>query len=1087
MSDGGTRHRGRLLSGRFPELEEALCERVRELRADGRLDPLIVIVGSAALRTRLGDLLVRRLGAVANVRVVTLARFAGDLVAAARGAPPTMPGGLVRERLVRRLLAAETRLGYFAPVADRPHFAQALAATFTDLREACIAPDAPWAGAVAAASASTAGAAKAASLVCLYQGYCAEVERLGLSDAAGVLAVAAQLVRSHAAYPQRTLAHVVVYGLHDLNLAQEQLLRALVAAGADVLVPVPRDGPQDAVALEAALSEGLSEERLVPPPVTCNRDALAPVWGARRMGGVQIRLRDGRVDASLAVVSVADQRAELREAVREVVAAIGEESTSAARAWECALVVPHREDVEHAATALRAAGLPVACHLPDRSLGVRVLLRLSECLAPSAGPAFARRAVVELLTAAALREEAGAAGEMALWLDEARQAGVIAGLDEWTSRMARRRAGLQQRVAALAARGDEADVDDDEGPRRLSAAEARLAAARGLESAVARLARACAALPAHPARASWSTWAELFADVAEALFRPEVADETRDAVGRLQALAVLGEEVELTEAALALRELLAGATRPQGCAGRAGVAVLTPLEIRGLSFHTVVFTGLAAGGFPSRGRPDPLLGDAERRAVADGLGVRLPLAELRDAESTLLFAFASEAARSRLVLVAPRSDAADGRPRLPSRLLLRVASLAAGTAVGVDEFLAGDALRPVWRSVSGPSRPGGVVWVDRSERDVAVLLALVAAGRRSAARAYLADVLGGGVAVARRLAAWRSAASPVPGAWDGLLGETASRVLAARHPFAAELSPTALEKYIACPFAYLLQVVYGLQAPDDPGDALEMDAAEFGSLVHAILHDTYARVIERDLDSPAAEDSLHDAWRVQCTRAESDGVTGAALSWEVRRAVLLEDLRESLRRDPVFASSDGRPRHVEWSFGERHGRPVSLQLENGVTLHFRGRLDRVDMTASGARVIDYKSGAGGTERLRLKERLSVQLPVYLLAVRLTAEDPVSSITCLYRLVTRRGGFEDLPLAEDEDAALERLRQLAAGAMDLVGRGMFPRTTRQRCDFCDVRYACGTAAWVRARKREAPALAAVVALQAPTQRGGDRAS
>src|SRR5512140_1760000 len=145
-------HLGLLVSGRFSQLEDALCERILELKHGDPLAPVTVIVGSAAVRTRVGDLVVRRLGAVANLRVATLGRLAVDLVAAERGAPPVVLAGLARERLVRRLVERlSTELGYFGPVLDRPHFAQALAATLTDLREACVPPDSAWSDAVAAA------------------------------------------------------------------------------------------------------------------------------------------------------------------------------------------------------------------------------------------------------------------------------------------------------------------------------------------------------------------------------------------------------------------------------------------------------------------------------------------------------------------------------------------------------------------------------------------------------------------------------------------------------------------------------------------------------------------------------------------------------------------------------------------------------------------------------------------------------------------------------------------------------------------------------------------------------------------------
>ena len=364
-------------------------------------------------------------------------------------------------------------------------------------------------------------------------------------------------------------------------------------------------------------------------------------------------------------MSVPDERAELREAARAVLSA----AAAGAAFWDCAVVVPHGDDVERAAAALEAVGIPVACRRPDRSAGPRLLLRLADCLAPPAGRPFARRAVVGLLSAAPLRDSEASQRDIALWLDEARQAGVVSGLDQWQERVGRRRRGLERRLEDLASSGEDSTSGDDEVAEKLDVVRLRLAAARSLEAAAGALRRACGGLPF---RAGWGAWAGAVGVVAEELFEAPVAAAVRDSAGRLEALNVLDEEVDVTEMAAALREQLAAARVPVGRAGRNGVAVLTPLESRGLSFHTVAFVGLAEGGFPGRGRPDPLLGDAERRRLAETLGARLPLAESRDAESLLLFAFACEAARERLTLLAPRSDAATGRPRLPSRLMLRL-------------------------------------------------------------------------------------------------------------------------------------------------------------------------------------------------------------------------------------------------------------------------------------------------------------------------------------------------------------------------------------------------------------------------------
>src|SRR5665647_2005360 len=133
-------------------------------------------------------------------------------------------------------------------------------------------------------------------------------------------------------------------------------------------------------------------------------------------------------------------------------------------------------------------------------------------------------------------------------------------------------------------------------------------------------------------------------------------------------------------------------------------------------------------------------------------------------------------------------------------------------------------------------------------------------------------------------------------------------------------------------------------------------------------------------------------------------------------------------------------------------------------------------TPTGARIVDYKTGKGSSEEKRLRDGLSVQLPVYQLAVRQAGGGDYGEISCLYRLVTRRGGFGELLLPDGEEVAGRRLRDLVAQAVALVDAGLFPRSTAGRCDYCDVGYACGATDWTRARKREHELLEDLVSLQ-----------
>ena len=188
-------------------------------------------------------------------------------------------------------------------------------------------------------------------------------------------------------------------------------------------MPLPSgSAPEEATAIVAGRAAGRSVARLDAPAGSTDKDRLVAVWAE---GERPVLTGDG----TLEVVSVPDDRAERREAVRAVVAA----AERGVPLWDCAVVVPHAADVELAATALAGAGLRVACRRPDRSPGVTLLARLSECLSPLSGAPFSRRAVVDLLATASLRDVAvsPASGRAA---GRGPGGGHVAGPDQWVER-----------------------------------------------------------------------------------------------------------------------------------------------------------------------------------------------------------------------------------------------------------------------------------------------------------------------------------------------------------------------------------------------------------------------------------------------------------------------------------------------------------------------------------------------------------------------------------------------------------------------------------------------------------------------------
>ena len=333
----------------------------------------------------------------------------------------------------------------------------------------------------------------------------------------------------------------------------------------------------------------------------------------------------------------------------------------------------------------------------------------------------------------------------------------------------------------------------------------------------------------------------------------------------LRGLDQVHASVTFADFAATVRRLVADRREPCGRVGRDGVAVLAVEELRGLAFETIVFCGLSEGGFPPRPRQDPLLLDDERRAVNARVGSHLPLKSEREDESQVLFALALEAARTRVVLISPRLEGATGRPRLPSRFVLRICDVLAGRPVALGELETASLLGGIWRRISGSAGvaiagalgdheargaadvAAGAL-VDVREFDVATLLAGGRADGHRRARAgarglaYLRS-LWGAPRADRRWGRWSSEFAATVGPWDGLLqSDDALAALRELDPASRPHSPSALQTFVDCPFAYYVRYILGMRPPEEPAEAAEIDAGELGTVAHDILQATFAEI-----------------------------------------------------------------------------------------------------------------------------------------------------------------------------------------------------------------------------------------------------
>jgi ATP-dependent helicase/nuclease subunit B len=289
------------------------------------------------------------------------------------------------------------------------------------------------------------------------------------------------------------------------------------------------------------------------------------------------------------------------------------------------------------------------------------------------------------------------------------------------------------------------------------------------------------------------------------------------------------------------------------------------------------------------------------------------------------------------------------------------------------------------------------------------------------------------------------------------------------------LAATPIERYATCPFRYYLADVLRIAPPLEPERVVTLAPADRGLFLHAVLAALYTRLQEAGR-LPLRRESLPDA-RVALDAAFADvearfGPTGLAPFWRGERARLVADVWAAVEAEAREAG-DWVPTAFEVRFGDA---PATVAHDAGGerALAFAGRLDRIDVSADGARarVIDYKAGrprgAGG----KLAGGTALQLPIYRLGAAALARVGGREVTveeAQYYYLTRRGGRRRVRFTADDWAARRADFDRALGTvLDGIAAGrFFQNPSPEICRFCDYQAACGPGrermAWVEAKR------------------------
>ena len=812
----------------------ALARAVQEAQVDDPLAPVTVVVPS-----NLAGLTARRLlgsgelaadggpSGIANVSFATpyqLAVRLGSGAVAERGTVPLT--NAVLGSAIRRVLAEEP--GMFDGVHAHAATETALVGAYAELSD--LSTDAL--GSLEAVGGLT------GEVVRVYRSARARLH--GFHDENDIVRAATAAVRADT-IPPAELGQVVLYLVDEVSPTTGELIDALAYRGELVaIVGFTGNGQADVAAHDLV----------------------------ERLGGRSPQFRHHQPPPASSAAP--DATEEARRATRGVLEAAGAGVPFDRIAILYPAAEPYarivHEQLDAAAVPWNGPALP---RLAD-SVSGRVLLRLLDL---TEGARFDRDDVIELVSTAPVTTDSGRWAPAAAWDRTSRKAGVIGGLHDWTSKLARRRVVLEQRIA-------EPGADTSEG--RVERLRTEVEIADSLERFVVGLGQAVGSPPADwVGRCAWAR------DLLHTMLgapgrRTGWPDEERDAGDRvedaLEELSILDAIEPDVTFEIFHRAVTSQLDRPARRHGRFGHGVLvSSLQLAGgLDVDIVFVLGLAEGVCPRSGETTPCFptGFAPRPRASSRIG--LSGWPSRIANSSLASPLVGWRPPSSI-----RGDHRTGRASFPSRWFLDQVEQRVGHRVLSRDLhtLPGDVIETIPSFTAGLG--DGQDAPSLTDHDLAQLAMSVGAGGQPIDH----PVVGCDLGLARGLEAITTRRSPTFSRWDGNLdGQPVP------DPFAgAPLSPTRLETWATCPRKFLLSSLLRVREVERPDDIEEIGAADKGSLVHAVLEKFVEEAIHRPEPerlapgqpwSDADRDRLHEIALQLFDEFEGDGVTGRPLLWE---------------------------------------------------------------------------------------------------------------------------------------------------------------------------------------------------------------
>jgi len=1024
-----------------------------------------------------------------RLSLTQLAARTAVVALAAGGKTPST--GLGAEAVATRAVFTALRdasLRYFSPVAALPGFPRALARTLQELRLTGLA-----AGAVRSASPAR------ADLADLLTRFDASFANVSAADRADLLQTAATLLREHPIRGALLLLDVPVD-----DRAEAALVEALARGAEAVLATVPRGDRKSiaaltAVRLKADTTDATTLERI-------DEDATGDLASLRRfLFDTELEPLVRQPDGSLELFSAPGEGRECVEIARRIL----KEARRGVRFDEMAVFVRspqsyfgllehalHRADVpawfdrgtRRPHPAGRAFLALLACGAEHLS-AARFAEYLSLGQVPASRPDKARPTDASWSAsndeALGLRGTASDPGsripdpgdepplrEPWRWERLLMDAAVI-GQDaaRWKRRLDGWRRELQLQIA---------EIERQEGK----------GAARGRSLELAR--EQCEQLSAFalpiieeiaswPSSARWGDWLDRFERLAPRVLR--MPAYVLRVLADLRPMAEVGP-VDLDEARRVLtdRLLTLDADPPARRFGR--IFVGTPNHARGRAFRVVFVPGLAERMFPQKPREDPLLLDDRRAELSDAL----PTQDDRLESERLLLQIAAGAASERLYVSYPRIELTESRARVPSFYALDIMRAVTGS-VPDHEWLEERAREAGNATLAWPAPSRADEAIDDQEHDLAVLRRLLDEKDGAAVKGHAHYLLGLNECLRRSVVdRWAHGQTR----WfknDGVVAVSPpiAAALAARRLTERSYSVSALQKFAACPYQFMLAAFYRLDPLAQPEPLQRMDPLTRGSIFHEIQFGFF-RELQQRRELPVTEANLDTARSVldaiidEVAAREHDELAPAV------ERVWVDEVA-SIRRDLIawlhHLARDGAewdPSRFEFAFGKVPGARDATSISDDVVIEggfkLRGAIDLIEThrQTKVLRVTDHKTGRrpDRIDRTIIGGGAMLQPVLYAMVAEKAFDAAVIGGRLFY--CTSTGSFypHEIPLNDmTRTAGLEVLR-IIDRAIELGFLAASP--AEGACDRCDFISVCGRDVARRVARKPQDKLADLAALR-----------